>query len=66
MCFELCGTGHYAMKGNVVIESEADFQKWLGEQTTFEEAMASVSGQGHPKQVSSVKVLGSDVSVSTQ
>ena len=66
MCFELCGTGHYAMKGNVVVESEADFQKWLGEQTTFEEAMANVSGQGHPKQVSSIKVKDSEKSVSTQ
>ena len=66
MCFELCGTGHYAMKGNVVIESETDFQKWLGEQTTFEEAMANVSEQGRPKQLSSIKVKGSEKSVSTQ
>ena len=66
MCFELCGTGHYAMKGNVVIEAETDFQKWLGEQTTFEEAMANVSGQGRPKQLSSIKVKDSEKSVSTQ
>ena len=66
MCFELCGTGHYAMKGNVVVESETDFQKWLGEQTTFEEAMANVSGQGRPKQLSSIKVKDSEKSVSTQ
>lgn len=32
-CAELCGTGHSAMKFIMVIESEADYQKWLAEQT---------------------------------
>ncbi len=66
MCYELCGTGHYAMRGNVVVETEADFQKWLDEQTTFEEAMADVIKQERPKQVSSVKVTDREKSVSTQ
>ena len=66
MCFELCGVGHHAMRGNVIVEAESEFQKWLGEQTTFEEAMANVSGQGRPKQVSSIKVKNSEESVSTQ
>ena len=66
MCYELCGTGHYAMRGNVVVETEADFQKWLDEQTTFEEAMADVIKQERPKQVSSVKVTDLEKSVSTQ
>ena len=37
LCFELCGTGHYAMRGNVVVDSEADYQAWLSEQVTFEQ-----------------------------
>ncbi|HSS44839.1 MAG TPA: cytochrome c oxidase subunit II [Thermoanaerobaculia bacterium] len=31
-CAELCGLGHYRMKGFVTVESAEDFQKWLAEQ----------------------------------
>lgn len=31
-CAELCGLGHYRMKGFVTVESPEDFQKWLAEQ----------------------------------
>lgn len=40
LCFELCGTGHYNMRGNVVIDTEADFQAWLAEQVTYEQYAA--------------------------
>ena len=35
LCAELCGVGHAFMRGNVQIDSEADYQAWLGEQSTF-------------------------------
>ena len=35
LCAELCGTGHYAMRGIVMVDSEEDYQAWLGEQSTF-------------------------------
>jgi len=31
-CSQLCGLGHYRMRGFVTIQSAADFQKWLVEQ----------------------------------
>ena len=40
LCFELCGVGHYNMRGTVVVEEEADYQAWLREQSTFAEIMA--------------------------
>jgi cytochrome c oxidase subunit 2 len=40
MCFELCGTGHYAMRGLVVVEEQAEFEAWLAEQPTFAEYQA--------------------------
>ena len=40
LCFELCGVGHYAMRGTVVVDSESDFQAWLNEQPTFAQSMA--------------------------
>ena len=32
ICTELCGWGHATMRAPVVVESEADFQKWVSEQ----------------------------------
>jgi cytochrome c oxidase subunit II len=37
LCAELCGVGHAFMRGIVRVQSEADYQAWLGEQTTFAE-----------------------------
>ncbi len=35
VCAELCGWGHYKMRGKVTIhETEADFQKWVDDQIT--------------------------------
>lgn len=36
LCAELCGVGHHAMRGKVSVVSQADFETFLGEQTTFE------------------------------
>ena len=32
-CAELCGLGHYRMKGFVTVETPEEFQKWLADQT---------------------------------
>lgn len=43
LCFELCGSGHYAMRGTVVVEEEDDYQAWLQEQSTFAELYADAA-----------------------
>ncbi|HEY8520405.1 MAG TPA: c-type cytochrome [Gammaproteobacteria bacterium] len=35
LCEELCGIGHFAMRGRVVVEEEPAFRAWLAEQPTF-------------------------------
>ena len=40
LCFELCGVGHYLMRGTVVVEEESAFQAWLEDQPTFAESLA--------------------------
>ena len=45
LCFELCGIGHHAMRGTVVVEQESAFQAWLNEQPTFKQSMAQ-AGNG--------------------
>ena len=42
LCAEYCGTGHYAMRGRVLVDEESDYQQWLNEQMTFKELLASI------------------------
>jgi cytochrome c oxidase subunit 2 len=35
LCAELCGVGHHAMRGTVVVDDKTAFNEWLGEQETF-------------------------------
>ena len=41
LCFELCGVGHYAMRGSVVVEEKSAFEAWLKEQPTFAQSLAA-------------------------
>ena len=36
-CAELCGLGHYRMKGSITVHSQADFQAWVAGQQADEE-----------------------------
>jgi cytochrome c oxidase subunit II len=40
LCEELCGVGHFAMRGRLVVDDESTFQAWLGNQTTFAQVRA--------------------------
>jgi cytochrome c oxidase subunit 2 len=35
LCEELCGVGHYSMRGRVIVDEEADFDSWLAQQSTY-------------------------------
>ena len=37
LCAELCGVGHHAMRGEVLVDEASDYQEWLSEQLTFGE-----------------------------
>ncbi len=39
LCAELCGSGHYNMRGKVIIEEAAAYQAWLAEQVTFAQSL---------------------------
>lgn len=44
LCAELCGIGHFNMRGHVVVESNDDFQQWLMDYPTFDQSMHSAAG----------------------
>jgi len=39
LCAQLCGVGHYNMRGYVVVEDQATFDAWLKKQPTFAMSM---------------------------
>ena len=40
LCAEYCGTGHYAMRGDVKGDGEKDYSDWLAKQISFEKMLA--------------------------
>ena len=32
-CDQMCGKGHFSMRGVIIVETEAEYKKWLSEQT---------------------------------
>jgi len=43
LCAEFCGTGHYAMRGRVIVDEKKDYEKWITKQITFEKFIAKNS-----------------------
>jgi cytochrome c oxidase subunit 2 len=46
VCAELCGWGHYKMKGRMTVESPDDFQKWLADTQTAQEQDSFAMSEG--------------------
>jgi cytochrome c oxidase subunit 2 len=44
LCEELCGIGHFVMRGSVVVEEETAFQAWLSSYPTFAQTSARATG----------------------
>jgi cytochrome c oxidase subunit 2 len=44
LCEELCGIGHFAMRGRLVVDEPAAFQAWADRQPTFAQASARTPG----------------------
>jgi cytochrome c oxidase subunit II len=44
LCEELCGSGHFAMRGRIVVDEPAAYQAWLGAQPTFAQTQARPVG----------------------
>ena len=40
LCAEYCGSGHYAMRGRVIVDKEKDYKKWEAKQITFKKMLA--------------------------
>jgi cytochrome c oxidase subunit II len=45
LCAAYCGVGHPQMRGTLIVETEADYAKWLAAQQTFEQSRKSDNGR---------------------
>ncbi|MEH6587989.1 MAG: c-type cytochrome [Halioglobus sp.] len=44
LCMELCGIAHYAMRGQVIVDTQADFNDWLATQSTWNSQQERIAG----------------------
>jgi cytochrome c oxidase subunit II len=44
LCEELCGVGHFAMRGRLVVDDAPAYQAWLARQTTYAQARSRPAG----------------------
>ena len=63
LCAGFCGVGHPQMRGNVVVDTESDYQAWLEKQQTFAELRAQqhkklASNDGAPETRAAATVTG--------
>ena len=52
-CAELCGLGHYRMRGSVTVETPEEFDKWLASQAPAPESAPSPPAPAQPENPSS-------------
>ena len=45
LCAEYCGIGHYGMRAKVVVDNEENYEKWLEQQETFSNFIATLNGK---------------------
>lgn len=46
MCAQLCGLGHYRMRGFVTVETQEQFDAWIAEQARLAREASATAGQG--------------------
>jgi len=63
MCAQLCGVGHPAMRGFVVVDDAAAYQAWLQQQPTFAMTLAKVPA-GAPGSAQDLLARGRDLAQS--
>ena len=61
LCAELCGQGHYTMRGWVQVDTQEDFDAWIAGQPTWAQMQAGVT----PKSYSAAGQRGRDVAESS-
>jgi cytochrome c oxidase subunit 2 len=60
LCNKICGAAHNNMQMNIIVESEADYKKWLSEQKTFGASVAKAEPAKTEVKADSTAVVPAD------
>ena len=47
-CDQMCGAGHFSMRGTIIVETPAEYKKWLDSQTPEYYSMMNLPDPNHP------------------
>jgi len=47
-CDQMCGKGHYSMRGTIIVQTQADYDKWMATQQPYYVASAPTPAPGQP------------------
>jgi Heme/copper-type cytochrome/quinol oxidases, subunit 2 len=56
-CDQMCGRGHFSMRGTIIVETQAEFNAWMAQQKPMYEALNSGGGGSAPKTDSTNKTV---------
>jgi cytochrome c oxidase subunit 2 len=56
-CDQMCGKGHFSMRGVIIVESEADYEKWLSTQKSEYSTIYPAAGSDSAKAATPVVAL---------
>lgn len=54
-CDQMCGKGHYSMRGTVIIETEAEYKAWLAKQKSYYASMNATETPEVPTDSTAIK-----------
>lgn len=54
-CDQMCGKGHYSMRGTVIVETEAEYKAWLAKQKSYYASMNATETPEVPTDSTAIK-----------
>jgi cytochrome c oxidase subunit II len=64
-CDQMCGRGHFGMRGTIVVESEAEYKMWLASKPPQYVAAQQGKGSGTPASTDSTRAAGAGAGTTT-
>ena len=64
-CDQMCGRGHFGMRGTIVVESEAEYKMWLASKTPQYVAAQQGAGGGTPNSTDTTRAAGAGTGTTT-
>lgn len=64
-CDQMCGRGHFGMRGTIVVESEAEYKMWLASKPVQYQVAQQGAGGGTPNSTDTTRAAGAGAGTTT-